>query len=197
MRAFVAIELDAELCDALSAAVRGMQAASPPLKLKWVKPEHQHLTLHFFGEINAGRVEEIGGALRRAAGRVAPFDITPSELGCFPNIYKPNVLWVGIHEPSGALKRLYKAAEAELVQLGYDPEPRAFMPHLTLARVPRDAGSTAKHALADWFVRQPPPAPVVQRVERIHLMRSDLFPEGHRYAALSVAPLGADGRRRA
>ena len=126
MRAFVAIELDAGLCDAISAAIAAMQAAKPPVKVRWVRPEHQHLTLHFFGEIDAGRADDISGALRRAAGRVAPFDITPAELGCFPNIYKPSVLWVGVHEPSGALMRLQKEVERELAALGFAPEPRAF-----------------------------------------------------------------------
>jgi RNA 2',3'-cyclic 3'-phosphodiesterase len=235
MRAFAAIELDAGLCDALSAAIRAMQAAKPPLTPKWVTPEHQHLTLHFFGEIDTNRADEITLALHRAAGRVAPFEISLAELGCFPNIYKPNVLWVGVHESSGALMRLHKAVEAALAPLGIAPEPRAFTPHLTLARVPRDAGTpalrhsdtptsaseqacigagvhrsrrspignsgrglpeqvVAKKALGDWFVRQPPPAPVVQRVEQIHLMRSDLFSEGHRHTTLSIAPLTADGQ---
>jgi len=194
MRAFAAIELDAELCDALTVAVRAMQAAKPPLKPKWVTPEHQHLTLHFFGEIDTHRVDEITEALHRAAGRLAPFEISLAELGCFPNIYKPNILWVGIQEPGGALLRLHKALEAELAPLGIASEPRAFTPHLTLARVPRDAGSVAKKALGDWFVRQPPPAPVAQRVEQIHLMRSDLFPGGHRYTTLSTAALAADGQ---
>jgi RNA 2',3'-cyclic 3'-phosphodiesterase len=234
MRAFAAIELDAGLCNALSAAIRAMQAAKPPLKPKWVTPEHQHLTLHFFGEIDTNRADEITQALHRAAGRVAPFEISLAELGCFPNIYKPNVLWVGVHESSGALMRLHKAVEVALAPLGIAPEPRAFTPHLTLARVPRDAGTpalrhsdtptlrqvhrsrraseqacigagvhrsrrspeqvVAKQALGDWFVRQPPPAPVVQRVEQIHLMRSDLFSEGHRHTTLSIAPLTADGQ---
>jgi RNA 2',3'-cyclic 3'-phosphodiesterase len=143
IRAFAAIELDAGLCDALTAAIRAMQAAKPPLKPKWVTPEHQHLTLHFFGEIDTNRVDEITQALQRAAGLVAPFEIALDELGCFPNIYKPNVLWVAVHESSGALMRLHKAVEAELAPLGIAPEPRAFTPHLTLARIPRDAGTPA------------------------------------------------------
>ena len=194
MRAFVAIKLDADLCDALSATVRAMQAAKPPLKLKWVTPEHQHLTLHFFGEIDTNRADEITQALHRDAARGAPFEISLAELGCFPNIYKPNVLWVGIREPNGSLRRLQKSIEAELVPLGFASEPRSFTPHLTLARVPHDAGSAVRRALGDWFVRQPPPTCVVQRVERIHLMRSDLFPGGHRYTTLSTAALAADGQ---
>lgn len=185
MRAFAAIELEADLCDALTASVRAMQAANPPLKVKWVRPEHQHLTLHFFGEINIVRVEDISGALQRAAGRVESFDIAPSDLGCFPSIYKPNVLWVGIDEPVGALQRLHKAVEAELALLGFTTESRSFTPHLTLARIPHNAASADRKAFGDWFVRQPPPASTPQHVTHLDLMRSDLFPEGQRYTSLS------------
>lgn len=195
MRAFVAIELDAWLCDALSGAMRAMQAANPPVKVKWVRPEHQHLTLHFFGEIHARRVDEINGALQRAAAGSMPFEIEPAELGCFPNIYKPSVLWVGIREPGGALATLQKKIEAELAALGFDPEPRAFRPHLTLARVPHHAASAERKALGDWFVRQKPPEHVTQRVGEIKLMRSDLFPEGHRYTEVGRAALIALAER--
>ena len=189
MRAFVAIVLDAILCDALNGAMRAMRAANPPVKVKWVRPEHQHLTLHFFGEVDARRVDDINGALQRAAAGAAPFEIEPADLGCFPNIYKPNVLWVGIHEPSHALAGLHRKIEVELAALGFEREARAFTPHLTLARVPHNAASAERKALGDWFVRQKPPERVTQRVGEIKLMRSDLLPEGHRYTEVGCAAL--------
>ena len=192
VRAFIAIELDAWLCDALNGAMRAMRAANPPVKVKWVRPEQQHLTLHFFGEIHARHASDSNGALQRAAARAAPFEIEPAELGCFPNIYKPNVLWVGIHEPSHALAGLHRKIEAELAALGFDSEARAFTPHLTLARVPHNAASADRKALGDWFVRQAPPARVTQRVGEIKLMRSDVFPEGHRYTEVGRAPFSSE-----
>jgi 2'-5' RNA ligase len=185
MRAFAAIELDAALIQSLDEAARAMQAAKPPLKLRWVEAEHQHLTLHFFGEIDAQRVDEITQALQLAASRVAPFEISLADIGCFPNIYKPNVLWVGIHESSGALKRLYKEVGAELARIEFVTESGAFMPHLTLARVARDAGVQEKKALGEWFVQRARPAPARLRVTQLHLMRSELLPSGSRYTTLS------------
>lgn len=191
MRTFAAIALNAELCDALSAAIRAMQAERPPLKPKWVRPGDQHLTLHFFGEVDPRRAEDIQAAMERAAAKLAPFDLTTADLGCFPNIYKPNVLWVGIHEPSGALKRLQAELDGEFARLGYAAEPRAFRPHLTLARVPHDANSASRKALGEWFVQQLPPLPVVQRVQCVCLVRSDPPPAGHRYMTIASAALAA------
>jgi 2'-5' RNA ligase len=195
VRAFAAIELDSVVRDALAGAARTLHAAKPPLKLKWVSPDHQHVTLHFFGDIDANRVDEITQALRRAAGRVAPFEITLADLGCFPNIYKPNVLWAGMREPDSALKRLHTEVSAELALIGFASDSRAFTPHLTLARVPREADIRQKKALGEWFVRQAvEPAAAGLRVTQVCLMRSELLRGGPHYTTLSVAPLAGAER---
>ncbi|MEP7199026.1 MAG: RNA 2',3'-cyclic phosphodiesterase [Chloroflexota bacterium] len=192
MRAFIAIELDDTLRDALSQTLRALQAAKPPLKLKWVAPQRQHLTLHFLGEIEPSRVNAIARAMEQAVSGVAPFGIALADIGCFPHIYKPNVLWVGVREPTGALKRLQQSLDAQVGRIGFAPRwskdhlARAFTPHLTLARVPRDASAAAKKALGEWFVAQSPPVPTTMRVTQLHLMQSELLPSGALYTALRI-----------
>lgn len=189
MRTFVAIELNDALREALTQAISALEEAGPPFKLKWVAPQNQHLTLQFLGEIEARQVGGIAQALQQAVVGIAPFEITLAEIGCFPNIHKPNVLWVGVREPSGALKRLAKAVGAQLEQIGFPLEARGFTPHLTLARVPRHANARERRALGEWFIRQSLPVPQTMRVSALHLMRSELFPSGPRYTPLHVSRL--------
>ncbi|MDI7277312.1 MAG: RNA 2',3'-cyclic phosphodiesterase, partial [Anaerolineae bacterium] len=135
VRTFVAIELDVDLRTTLG-ELQGRLRRAPLARLgRWVAPEGIHLTLKFLGNVPAGRVPELGEALRRACARIAPFEIAIAGLGCFPSYQRPRVLWVGVEEPTGSLERLYSAVERELERVGFRPEGRPFTPHLTLARV--------------------------------------------------------------
>ncbi|MBI1801855.1 MAG: RNA 2',3'-cyclic phosphodiesterase [Chloroflexi bacterium] len=188
MRAFISIELDAALRSALEQTLHTLREAKPPVNVKWVRAENQHLTLQFLGEVEASAVEAIGASLQQAVSGISPFDISLADIGCFPNIYKPSVLWVGVREPSSLLKRLTKAIGASLEPIGFPPESRAFTPHLTLARVSRDVAPRERRALGEWFVQQPRPAAQTMRVGEIHLMQSELRPSGAHYSTLLTIP---------
>ncbi len=189
MRAFVAIELDAGMQGALAACLAALQKARPPMRLKWVPPENQHLTLQFLGEIEQTDAEHVAASLRAAVQGIAPFEIALSGFGCFPGPSRPNVLWAGVSDPSGTLARMQQSIAALLSPLGFEPDRGVFRPHLTLGRVPRDASPADRRALGEWFLRQPPPAPHTQRVEAVHLMQSELRPGGARYTVLEVVAL--------
>jgi len=191
MRAFIAIELDAPTRDALAQMLRALQGTNPPAKLKWVAPQNQHLTLYFFGELAPARVSEVERALRQAVSGIAPFELTLSEIGCFPNTHKPNVLWLGAHEPSGALQRLHKAVSAQLARIGFAPEVRAFTPPLTLARVQRHITPHERRQLGEWFVKRSPPALEPMHVAHVHFIQSELLPAGPSYTPMHVVELTA------
>jgi len=191
MRTFVAIELDVALKDALGVCVAAMQQARPPLRIRWAPPQNQHLTLQFLGEIERDVVPAVVAALRAASG-IAPFEIALAGLGCFPGPARPNVLWSGIAEPSGSLACLQRAVAAQLSPLGFRPDHGAFKPHLTLARVPREIAPADRRALGEWFMRQLPPAPHMQRVNAIHLMLSGLQRSGAVYTPLEEIELSAN-----
>ncbi len=175
----------------LTQLLRALQAADPPLKLKWVAPDSQHLTLQFLGEIPQAKVVDIQRVLAPVVNIIAPFDWTLQGLGCFPNQRNPNVLWVGVHEPTGALQRLQASVSKALRSIGFAPDSRPFAPHLTLARLPRDAAPYKRHALGVWFDTQPPPTPHTARVMAVHLMQSELLRTGARYTAVAEFKLAA------
>jgi 2'-5' RNA ligase len=99
------------------------------------------------------------------------------------------VLWVGVRDNTGSLKPLQRAVSVELERIGYPPEARGFAPHLTLARVPRDAPTAKKRTLGEWFVRQVPPVSQTMRVIHVYLIQSELQRTGPRYTRLFAAEL--------
>lgn len=107
----------------------------PLFGVRWVQPESLHLTLKFLGDAPAEQVPELTDALLPvvAARRSEPFSL--AGVGLFPNLRRPNVLWVGVREGGEWLAELAAALDAALVPLGFPPEGRAFRAHITLGRV--------------------------------------------------------------
>ena len=189
VRAFVAIELDAEVRTALG-GLQGRLKRAPLAHLgRWVAPDGIHLTLMFLGDVPLARLPELEQALRRACAGTAPFEIAVSGLGVFPNAQRLRVIWVGVEEASGALGRLQSAVERELNRLGFRPEGRGFTPHLTLARIRDQAPGRERAELGAWIKRQAVGHVATMPVRQVCLIRSDLRPDGAVYTRVAVATL--------
>ena len=192
VRSFVAIELPAEARQCVGGLVAGLREAEVR-GLRPVNPEGVHLTLKFLGDMPASQVGAVSAALDEAAATALPFDLELRDLGGFPDLRRPRVLWVGVAGDLEALQRLYEALEEALAPLGFAPEGRAFTPHLTLARL-RDGTTPQERARAasqltslEWEEGAAVP------VGGLSLMRSSLRPGGAVYSRLHRAPFGGGG----
>ncbi len=188
VRSFVAIELPETLKRALAALVARLKAAGS-WPVKWVEPEGVHLTLKFLGNIEAGRVGEIVGALELAAAGVPPFRLMVGELGVFPNVRRCQVAWVGLEGDLDTLGNLQQRIETNLSQLGFPRENRSFTPHLTLARVRDRALPGERQQFGEVFVKASLDTDCVIEVDSINLMKSQLTRAGAIYSRLGAIKL--------
>jgi 2'-5' RNA ligase len=135
MRAFIAIDLPDHLRAALAGAQQGFRSVCRDAR--WTRPEGIHLTLKFLGEISEVQARQVVEALAQF-GPFEPFSVQVSGVGFFPHAQRPRVFWAGIVAPP-ALAELAARVENHMEDIGFAREPRAFSPHLTLARfqVPR------------------------------------------------------------
>ena len=209
LRTFIAIDLPAPLRQALRARQEQLQrdlaAVEPSPLFRWSAVEGIHLTLRFLGDTTPQQGEAVAEVLRALAAQWSPFTLRVGGLGGFPNLRRPRVLWLGVDGEVEALARLQAAVEASAVAAGFAPEPKAFRPHLTLARVRREAPARAVQdagaALAELAAAQSDAAtaetdsPGVKdaltfRVTELIHYRSDLQRGGAVYTPLTVIPLG-------
>ncbi|MGH2759087.1 MAG: RNA 2',3'-cyclic phosphodiesterase, partial [Actinomycetota bacterium] len=94
MRLFVAVDVAQSLKDAIEDEVVG--ALRDRVEgARWTRPEGRHLTLKFLGSVPDERTGEVSDAVRAAAGRHRGFRAAFSEIGGFPNLRRPRVLWIG------------------------------------------------------------------------------------------------------
>lgn len=185
-RLFISINLTTELLDSIRATQDALKGALADYPLRWTRPEGIHLTLKFLGDTDPARVETIGRALQQVVEPRPPFELSVGGLGCFPNPRKTSVLWIGVHDPEDHLRELAAAIDEAMAGLGYQRERRAYTGHLTLARVQRYAKSSERRALGEQLPSLGVPETLgVLPATSVHLMRSQLKPDGAVYSSLA------------
>jgi len=182
VRAFIAVLLPDDVRARLAAAAAELRARAPGLA--WVRAANLHVTLRFLGEIEPMALERAREAVAVTATSVAPFTVTLGGLGGFPPGRPPRVVWAGVLAGGEGLEALHDALESTLVARGIPAEGRAFHPHVTLARARDPRGASG---LAGTLGGRSAFGEV--RVAALHLMRSELDPQGPRYSILVEAPL--------
>jgi RNA 2',3'-cyclic 3'-phosphodiesterase len=130
MRLFVAIDIPAEIKDALRCFADRLR---PTAKIGWSPVDNLHITTKFIGEWPEPRLDEMTRTLASVPVKGA-IDITVKGLGWFPNKRRPRVFWAGV-EGGEPLRALARATERAVGELGVPIEERVHSPHLTLARI--------------------------------------------------------------
>lgn len=180
-RAFIAVEMG-ELPD-LGRLHSELKALEPGVKA--VDLGHLHVTLKFLGDTEESLVPKLNDIMRSATSGIAPFTVRLHGSGTFPPKGGARVVWVGL-EGTEPLAIIASRLEASLRELGFEPEGRAFKPHLTLARVkdPRASGSVI--ALAEKYATDKFGS---VNVDRVLLKKSVLGPKGPTYTTVITLPL--------
>ena len=188
VRSFIAIELPDELKLELSQLVAQLKSGEQSW-VKWVDPYNIHLTLKFLGNVAVDRLDDTTGAIEKAAQGIAPFHLEIKELGVFPNLRRVQVAWVGISGEVDKLAQLQQRIESNLAPLGFAPESRPFVPHLTLARLRDQALLAERQRFGQLITGTRFEAANAIKVNALSLMRSQLTREGAIYSRISSVGL--------
>lgn len=180
-RMFCAFELPESLRTRIQDHAQRVREAVPEAAASWSRPENIHLTMKFFGNVDQARVPVISAAATRVVQEFSPLEIEVGKTGVFPRPSRPQVLWIGVHDSSGALAKLQQRLEDEFASEGFPKEDRAFRPHLTIARIRRPQSADR---LAQIHLGLPFSAVAVGFAELI-LFRSELSSKGSKYTAIS------------
>lgn len=185
IRSFIAINLEESLRPHLSWLQDTLRTAGA--EVSWVRVENIHLTLKFLGEVTKKRLDVVKEAIKEVTRTGFPFPINLQGLGVFPNLRSPRVVWVGVEEETGELKRLQGDLEKVLSKKGFPKEGRPYTPHLTLGRVRSPKNKEGLVALLEAYKGESLGG---MQVKSMELMQSQLFPKGAVYSILESFPLG-------
>ncbi|QCI64657.1 RNA 2',3'-cyclic phosphodiesterase [Phreatobacter stygius] len=137
-RIFTGLEVPETMADDLSRLQGGLGSA------RWIDPEDFHITLRFIGDVGERAANDIADMLY--AVRKRSIEVTLTGLGSFGGD-KPRSLYIAV-KPSQPLMELQAEHERIMRRVGLEPETRKFTPHVTLARLGRNARA---RDVADWI----------------------------------------------
>jgi 2'-5' RNA ligase len=164
---FIAVRPSVAVGREFDEALQPLKALPELTGLRLLSPEQRHFTLRFLGEVPDDARAAISQACAETAAESAPFELMLAAAGAFPRASRATVLWVGVGQGAGELVRLAQRLNARLNAIGYEPERRAFVPHMTIARSRQPQQLTAAvNALA--MLRLP------SRARGLALIRSQL-----------------------
>lgn len=174
-----------------SDAIADLDAAVAPLRdswqtLRWTSPRLWHLTAAFFGDVPENHAPELSTRLARAAARHQAVTLRFAGGGGFSRSARASIVYAGVDGPVPQLSALADSCSAAGRRVGLAMEPRAFRPHLTLARVKGRAPLDVRPIVArlDGY------AGPAWTSSEIVLMRSHLGPQP-RHEPIGRWPLGA------
>lgn len=180
IRTFLAFELPPGI-KSIVAQVSG-EAVKSVQGVRWAKADNIHLTVVFLGDMKAEDLEAIGDGVKRVCSRYAPFHVSLSGMGAFPNSRKPRVLWLGLHGDIERMAKFRTDLQEELRPFGIKEERRGFKPHLTLGRVRKPGRVEA--GFVELLSRYTDLASPSCSLGELNLFKSDLKPTGAVYTVL-------------
>lgn len=188
LRAFIAIEIPAEIKKAIAVQTAGLHQAAGRA-VRWVTSENTHLTLKFLGELSPANVGLLSQALQVECSQQSSFEITVGGLGSFPNLRRPRLIWVGLNTPPD-LNQLQHRVEAAAARLGYAPEDKPFSAHLTIGRVREQASPEETKQLQAALTGLNIGVLGTFTAGTVTLFKSELQPAGALYTPLFSARMG-------
>jgi RNA 2',3'-cyclic 3'-phosphodiesterase len=190
IRAFIAIDLPTNISQRLDDVSMELREKLENVPVRWVQVGNIHLTLKFLGDVSIANLEILKQVLESEVVNHKPFSVSIGNLGAYPNLKHPRVMWVGVEAPND-LAYLQRSIETAMARLGYAKEDRPFTPHLTLGRVSRNTTSKETHVIGEVLDGYKIGFLGVAPIKTVHLYKSDLHPTGSIYTKLHACHLKA------
>lgn len=180
-RIFVAVDISEEARREISEYIENLRRQFPAPRVGWDKPEKLHLTLKFLGDTDDEQLAKLSQAVEETARQISNFKLRIAGTGAFPNRRKARVLWLGVEDEKGSLRKLNEILESECERSSFSRETRDFKAHLTIARLrePEKSKNLVAAHLQGKFE-----APEFE-VSEIVIYQSELSPQGSRYTVVS------------
>ena len=172
-RLFVALRPPTVIRQGLMQVMTGVPGA------RWQDDDQLHLTVRFLGEVDRHQADDVVAAMNRIGGERIAARIAGT--GKFAN-----ALWAGV-APHAPLLALYARVDSALRLAGIAPDDRAYLPHVTLARMAR--GRSESPGATGWLADHAALTSPVFTLDRLTLFESTLGHEGAHYEAIGVWPL--------
>jgi 2'-5' RNA ligase len=148
--------------------------------IRWESIDKFHVTIKFLGDVEDALLPHVIEDIKTTLNDFTPFNVTYVGIGAFPNNRNPRIIWAGCKNVDGTLLTLKQSLDGCLVLRGFPIDHRTFQPHITLGRAKTNRGSHEIQEALQRIQLKPQHA----TIQEIHVMKSELKPQGSVYTLL-------------
>lgn len=177
-RAFVAVRPSHAALDELETSLGARHETLP--SARWTRREQWHVTVQFLGD--HADPDAVADALHGVDAKPGVAQLGGG--GAFASARRASVAWVGLALGRDVLAAIAAAVGDRLRPIGYEPEARAFHPHVTVARGRRPFDARAFVAAVPAQIGPP------FVVDELVVYESRTRAEGPEYLVRGRIPLG-------
>lgn len=180
-RLFTGLEVPPDIAAELSLRRGGLS------DVRWIEPADYHVTLRFLGDVDRFLARDAFDFL--ADIKRGPVMITIDQIASFGGD-KPHSVYARVR-PDAVLSELQADHERLMRQIGLPPEPRKFLPHVTLGR----CKGASPVAVADYLSTRALLRSISFTARRFVLYSSRVSTGGGPYVVEAAYPLDAPVRQ--
>lgn len=171
MRLFIALRCHGKFAERL-AEIQNSLKTKINSGVKWVEPENMHITFVFLGEVSESKLNNIIKSMDFISS-LKKFSISIGELGAFPSMQRPRVLWIGVDKGKETLSEIARRLHENLSRNGFMIDNK-FLSHITIGRVREKIEFPA-----DWTKASEPE--ITMQINSVDLIESILSAKGPVY----------------
>lgn len=175
-RCFIALNLPVEIKTEFKRIQDILKEKNKSTRITWVKPDVAHLNLHFLGDLDDNKINQLKNNLKLLEGKFGFISLALTGVGAFPNLKDPRILFLGVkHQGENNLIKLYQEIGKMLNSQNLRVENRPFIAHLTLGRI-KDTSFKQQINLIGEEMKD-----IEFKINFFDLMESVLKPDGPEY----------------
>ncbi|MGL4438443.1 MAG: RNA 2',3'-cyclic phosphodiesterase [Bosea sp. (in: a-proteobacteria)] len=181
-RLFTGLEIPPDIATELSLRRGGLAGT------RWIEPSDYHITLRFLGDVDGATARDVFDFL--ADIQRSSLTVTLDQIASFGGD-KPHSVHARVR-PDPALSELQAEHERLMRRIGLAPEPRKFVPHVTLGR----CKGASVLAVADYLTTRALVRSLSFTARRFVLYSSRASTGGGPYVVEAAYPLEAQSRQK-
>ena len=182
MRVFFAFDLPKSIKADLDNLIDELRSRDHGNRVRWVRVENLHVTLHFIGNVSPDSVPRLLHAVSQELVRERPIATRLTALHLFPSEKRPRVIAMGL-ESDESLMRLAEAVKRGVSAVGLPSDKRPFKAHLTLGRIRGNLFPSINDLTFEGNAKI--------KVREVLLYQSELYPDGPLYTERGKIILGS------
>lgn len=194
MRLFFALPIPQDLKNLIEFTQQGLSNFNS--LITWARSNQAHITLRFLGNQPEEKLSAIVKHSKVVVNNTSSFALSGPVLKFFPSVKYPRVLLIDFEEGKQEFLNLQKKLDEALQKTGLIFKNPKVTPHVTIGRIKEKVTSCERQALIlrlSKATRKPPrftsprftSVDLAVKVQEIHLVQSQLTPQGPIYTTLN------------